>query len=1579
MYDVVIVIDSRGNTLLIDSGGFPDFAGVNFGALIKSLVHELGSHPPNVRSEHNGLAILDRAYWSDVRDSWALGRKVITTVNGVEIELAPFNLNLGVPPLPIFGPLAVLSKAVYYAIYGLALIEEEHGLFQSASPGVGILPLDENYSNISIDLSAIDWQWMLPRVGDAFGSAVGRVLFKGDVAAEIIGGSVLAEIGLRLGQLIASSGSSADLGESISSIVDGAFDEFGAALALRVRNEAIGTASSILFAELGELLGLDGFGEELFGVVGSTVLSKTVTKILDNVVDPAKQIFSGFDSDSFWGEGGPGSASALGSAVGAFLGAKLGGLIVRPQTQAAIVLSQLGSTIGGTITGSLSSGAIGTWATGIGSKVAGFFGASGWANTFIAGLVSTGIGALIGFVLGALIGNLFGKKKPRVPSASAETVLNIPAGEYQLGAVTQQNGGNVALVKSMAESARDTLNGILAYANNGDASLRLANSAIPAQIYGHSGNQVYAKINGIKTNFVSADEAVQYGILQSLQAAQVVGGNIYVKRVLHRNSQTDIAALLGDIQVASDYSAYQLDRQSINSLIASNPDAQFTAAWAVTFQRAVELGLNRTAVSDFFGGFGGFVDSLQYFQTGFNPEDASFRLVGADLETVRDLNRNGLAEAAEEAVFVSKNFAADGGYVVRATNSFGVTNDFIDRRDATAALSLFSLDGNDVILGGQFDDSLNGQAGYDWVDGGAGNDTISGGAGNDTLLGRAGDDILHGDDGDDRLYGGAGNDQLYGGVGNDLLDAGEGSNQAFGGDGDDVIVAGRGSVTADGGNGSDTVDYRDAASAGSWDFGWWATASAGVYVNLGDGNALGAAADDTWISIENASGSAFDDLLIGGAGSNRLFGGAGNDYLVSRGAGAGDILEGGRGADILVGETNDDMVSYRSSLAGVWVDLSTGEAFGGDAEGDEIRAHLTFEHVEGSAFGDVLKGNTIANKLIGGRGDDWFIATAGADQFIGGDGADTVDYSEYSQAVFVNLASGTGAWAAAGHTYSSIEQVIGSDYNDELYGTTGDDILIGGKGNDRLSNWGASAPNPGSDTYVIRPGDGNDYIVDNGGTGDRLALDDTSYANVHFFVTHDGGQISLGFQNRTTGEQALVNAAMHATHWQAHRVEYLDVGGSGDLDLSEIRAVTGGGTVGANTLYGANNQSDLVQGYEGNDTLYGHAAGGSEQAGNILIGGRGNDLLFASSGDDQYVFERGDGFDTITDKGGIDRIIFGPNVAAEDVIYQIVNRDLYIGIRDLANTALSASQVADRIRIIDGGTIFRDIYMNIETHNTIEHITVAGAEIDVRKLGIEWHIEDVGSWNPYVPIVLDLGGDGADLISVDDSEVVFAADNGAPYLRMGWVSGDDGILALDRNGDGQITRGSEISFVGDLEGAQTDLEGLAAYDTNGDGILSADDERWGDFRVWRDINQNGVGAGKELMTLAEAGIASISLQITKTGFSPGEAIDNVITGSSAFTWADGSVGTAYDVALYRKLAHIKGTATGGVRPEWLMASEDGEFGRVERGDGVRASVDRIDVGIGDEAPEQDSEICPGWRERGDRRSAPGHPQDHDVG
>jgi VCBS repeat-containing protein len=161
------------------------------------------------------------------------------------------------------------------------------------------------------------------------------------------------------------------------------------------------------------------------------------------------------------------------------------------------------------------------------------------------------------------------------------------------------------------------------------------------------------------------------------------------------------------------------------------------------------------------------------------------------------------------------------------------------------------------------------------------------------------------------------------------------------------------------------------------------------------------------------------------------------------------------------------------------------------------------------------------------------------------------------------------------------------------------------------------------------------------------------------------------------------------------------------------------------------------------------------------------------------------------------------------------------------------------------------------------------------------------------PIVLDLDGDGLEFIGAG-AGVAFDFDGDGVATPTAWVGPDDGLLAIDRNGDGVVNDGSEIVFG---RNGQTDLEGLRAdYDSNRDGMLTSADADFARFGVWQDANSNGVTDAGEFRSLSELGIASLNL--TSDGISYTAAGgDVVVHGESSYTKTDGSSGTVADASF----------------------------------------------------------------------------------
>jgi len=143
--------------------------------------------------------------------------------------------------------------------------------------------------------------------------------------------------------------------------------------------------------------------------------------------------------------------------------------------------------------------------------------------------------------------------------------------------------------------------------------------------------------------------------------------------------------------------------------------------------------------------------------------------------------------------------------------------------------------------------------------------------------------------------------------------------------------------------------------------------------------------------------------------------------------------------------------------------------------------------------------------------------------------------------------------------------------------------------------------------------------------------------------------------------------------------------------------------------------------------------------------------------------------------------------------------------------------------------------------------TVTTGRLDV-------NINDKTHYSYVSPITLDLGGDGIQTLGLE-AGVEFDLLNTGEKVRTGWISGEDGFLAVDANSNGRIDDRSELfgGSVGEGFGK------LASYDSNSDGWVNASDAAFGELRIWQDANENGLTENGELVTLAAAGIESLSM------------------------------------------------------------------------------------------------------------------------
>lgn len=144
--------------------------------------------------------------------------------------------------------------------------------------------------------------------------------------------------------------------------------------------------------------------------------------------------------------------------------------------------------------------------------------------------------------------------------------------------------------------------------------------------------------------------------------------------------------------------------------------------------------------------------------------------------------------------------------------------------------------------------------------------------------------------------------------------------------------------------------------------------------------------------------------------------------------------------------------------------------------------------------------------------------------------------------------------------------------------------------------------------------------------------------------------------------------------------------------------------------------------------------------------------------------------------------------------------------------------------------------------------------------------------NPWCPILVDLENDGFHLTGLDDP-VWFDIDADGDTDLISWTDRSEGILVLDRNGNGWIDDGGELfgnaTRLANGSRAENGYVALAELDSwvsggNGDGVLDANDSAFSSLRMWTDLNHDGISQSEEMQTLPEAGITQMDLDYKRS-------------------------------------------------------------------------------------------------------------------
>jgi Ca2+-binding RTX toxin-like protein len=605
--------------------------------------------------------------------------------------------------------------------------------------------------------------------------------------------------------------------------------------------------------------------------------------------------------------------------------------------------------------------------------------------------------------------------------------------------------------------------------------------------------------------------------------------------------------------------------------------------------------------------------SLNAYTLGANVESGRLIATGVAALTGNSLNNTLFAGAGDNVL--------NGGTGVD-TVSYVYAASAVTVSLAVAAAQATGGSGTDTLIaienltGSNYDDKLTGNAAANLLYGGAGNDVLNGGAGLDRMTGGEGSDTYYVSSADDVVIETnatattGGNDTVYSYLSAYTLGANveEGRILATGvaaltGNGlNNTLYTGVGNNVVNGSTGVDTASYVYAGSA--------VTVSLAVTA----AQATGGSGSDTLLGIENLTGSNYNDQLTGNAAANLLNGGAGND-----------VLNGGAGLDRMTGGEGSDTYYVSSAGDAVIETNATTSTGGSDTVYSYLDAYTLGANVEN---GRLLSTGVAA--LTGNSLDNTLFAAAGNNVLNGSTGVDTASYAYAGSAVSVSLAV-TAAQATGGSgsdTLLGIENLTGSNYNDQLTGNAAANLLNGGAGNDVL-NGGADLDRmtggDGSDTYYVD--NIRDVVIETNATA-SIGGSDTVFSLISVYTL--GANVENG-RLLTTGAATLTGNSLYNTLYSGAGSNVLD--GSAGIDSLAVTTAQATGGSGSDILLAIEN----LTGSNYDDKLTGNTVA------NLLNGGAGNDTLLGGGGNDTLIGSTGK--DVLT--GDIGNDIFDFNALAE--------------------------------------------------------------------------------------------------------------------------------------------------------------------------------------------------------------------------------------------------------------------------------------------------------------------------------------------